>query len=794
MTQNLIKLDKPLSDYLGEQSYAEKKYASIPDELKTYNQWVLWTYSETQNGKLTKIPLSVNGNFANVTNPDTWASYADILQAFESRVGQGCDGIGFVLTKKDPFVFIDLDQTDNPEHMDLQQKVCSEFEDSYSEKSPSGQGLHIIARGEIPTGKRRYSCEIYDCDRYMTMTGDVFNAKPVIEKQDKISSLWEYLKGDTSDNGITPSTDEAEKYTDQEIFDKAAGAVNAEKFLDLWNGNWIKYYGSQSEADQALINIIAFYSRNDEQVTRMFLASMLGKREKANRKDYMQRMIVKSRDNNTIPVNFELFKSMMAQKFDLLKENVDWDEVETYGTDCPPKPPGLIGDVMDYVYGAAPLPVPLYALVSALGLMAGICGKAYNVDGAGLNLYMLALGTTGTGKDSINSGINNLSRVIREANPTLFNFIGPGTISSFAALSKHLADNPCCVSVLGEFGVTFGTMVGGRASEHMTSLKKAILEVFNRSGKNEEVTPVVYSDKANNVKTLRAPAYSIVGESVPERFWENVTQDLVGDGFIPRFLILEYAGPRVYHNYERVTIPSNRLVGNLVDLASECNKNINTGMVKNIPFTEEARAALKLYEKNNTDLMNSLPKSDFSKELWNRSGINITKLAGLVAVGINPYEPIIDINCFNWARNIVVQSVENVRRRFRNGDTGIESFEDKQVMECHRYIRRYLEMDQDTIRKNNLNSLMVSDKVVPFAYLQTRLSQLAPFKKDKQGPTSAMNRCLKVMIDSGLIQELPKTRTYERYQHHQRSFMVVDPEALLQIGKNTAGRNKKGRK
>ncbi|WBF76964.1 hypothetical protein PSV3_00262 [Septimatrevirus PSV33] len=77
-------------------------------------------------------------------------------------------------------------------------------------------------------------------------------------------------------------------------------------------------------------------------------------------------------------------------------------------------PPGLVGEIAQYIYAQAPRPVPEIALAGALGLVAGIVGRAYNISGTGLNQYVLLLAPTGTGKEAIASGIDKLmAQVIR---------------------------------------------------------------------------------------------------------------------------------------------------------------------------------------------------------------------------------------------------------------------------------------------------------------------------------------------------------------------------------------------
>ena len=90
-------------------------------------------------------------------------------------------------------------------------------------------------------------------------------------------------------------------------------------------------------------------------------------------------------------------------------------------------PPGLMGEIAKFIHAAAPRPVPEIALAGAIGLMAGICGRAFNVSGTGLNQYILLLAPTGTGKEAAATGINSLMKSIRSEVPASEKFIGPAS-------------------------------------------------------------------------------------------------------------------------------------------------------------------------------------------------------------------------------------------------------------------------------------------------------------------------------------------------------------------------------
>ena len=78
----------------------EMANAPIVRELGSREQWVGWKFHK-RDGKSTKIPINPNtGRAASVTDPDHWT---DFVTAHDGATRHGCDGVGFVFTKEDPY-------------------------------------------------------------------------------------------------------------------------------------------------------------------------------------------------------------------------------------------------------------------------------------------------------------------------------------------------------------------------------------------------------------------------------------------------------------------------------------------------------------------------------------------------------------------------------------------------------------------------------------------------------------------------------------------------------------------
>ena len=124
-----------------------EKLDRIPTEMRAFPNWVCWRFENRGGAKPTKVPYTpTTGKRATVTDPATWTTFDNALNIL--RTTNYYNGIGFVLSKNDPYTFIDLDDTGGAEdQIKIQVGIFEKFA-SYAERSPSGKGLHIIVKGK----------------------------------------------------------------------------------------------------------------------------------------------------------------------------------------------------------------------------------------------------------------------------------------------------------------------------------------------------------------------------------------------------------------------------------------------------------------------------------------------------------------------------------------------------------------------------------------------------------------------------------------------------------------------
>lgn len=721
---------------------------NLPAELRQLSQWV--TVGPN------RVPLNPRtGHEAKVNDPSTWVS-------FEEAIRSGYSNIGFVLSKTDPYSIIDLDnKIKDPateEQLQRHYKILETF-NSYTERSVSGRGYHIIVKGSIPHGINRDHVEVYSYSHYMICTGDVIRQAPIQDYQELLNAMFKEMEVPRIE-----LEELEEEISDKELVDMAMRAKDADKFNALCGGEWETMgYASQSEADHALLSILAFYSKSNQQVRRLFRMSNLGKRDKAERNDkYLDYSLEKIRANEPPPVEFDIKPKVSTNGI-----NGQVYQPITVPSPQPPQtlsntplPPGLIGEMATYFYQSAIRPVQEVALAAALGLGAGVAGRSYNVSNTGLNQYIILVAKTGSGKEGAAQGIDNLIAVTQQSIPPVNDFIGPSAFASGQALIKVLDERPCFVSILGEFGLTLQQLCDKNSYGALVVLRKVLLDLYNKSGWNGRIRSSVYADVEKNTKEIQAPNVTLLGESTPSTFFEAMNSSHIEQGLIPRFLVIEYTGQRPPQNEHAQYPPPADLVkrfGDLVTIGLMTRQN-NTFMP--ISIVKEADDLLKDFNQEVDKLINRA-NEDVEIEIWNRSHLKSLKLGGLIAVGVNPHQPVITQDIADWAIEFARRDANLMTSKFKTGEVG--QGDSKRRNDIIRIIKSFYKTDSESLKKYRVNESMVKDGVIPYKFLLQRTANVIGFKDHKISASIALKDTLKQLTDSGTLREIPAQQMYKRY-------------------------------
>ena len=267
-----------------------KRYENIPSELKQEKRWCLYKMIQ-RNGKNTKLPLMPNGKPAKSNDKTTWNSYEDCIAALNRNIG---DGLGFMLG--DGYIGIDIDKVSDEVFEYMQNKNANSMTanflreiSTYAEISPSKTGLHFIGKGKVPGERKRYkNLEIYDKDRFFTVTGNVIkdrNRNKVINIDSELKPLYEkympkinVINSENKRNQITTFLKDDQDIVEK-LFDRGYFSYTGEDLRRIYYGNYESYFNSQSEADFFMLQRLLYYTADVEQAISLMENSGL-KREK----------------------------------------------------------------------------------------------------------------------------------------------------------------------------------------------------------------------------------------------------------------------------------------------------------------------------------------------------------------------------------------------------------------------------------------------------------------------------------------------------------------------------------
>lgn len=246
-------------------------FNAIPSELKALPQWILWK-SEKKGGRYTKVPYQVDGEMAQSSNRSTWSTFATVIKFYLSG---GYDGIGFVFSRQDNYIGIDIDNCVVDGKPNTFASEIIDSLDSYTEFSPSGKGLHIIIKGGLPqnvmgTGRKntQHGLEIYSYGRYFTFTGNRENSNDVYDRTDELAEVFEKYFDDSDIQGRVNLADfenDEIKVSNEALWERMFRSKSGDVIRSLYKGDLID--SDHSSSDLALCNHLAFWT--GKSATRM---------------------------------------------------------------------------------------------------------------------------------------------------------------------------------------------------------------------------------------------------------------------------------------------------------------------------------------------------------------------------------------------------------------------------------------------------------------------------------------------------------------------------------------------
>ena len=431
-----------------------------------------------------------------------------------------------------------------------------------------------------------------------------------------------------------------------------------------------------------------------------------------------------------------------------------------------PWPPGRAGRLARFLFQTSYSPIQEVAITATLGLLAGVCGRAYRTHtDMDVALYVILVAKSGVGKDALHKGIPMMLKLSER--PLAMNFLRATDFASGEALHKALLREPGFLYLQGEFGKKLKRMANPTDSP-MQSFRNIMLMAYGK----EFLEGKEYSNAENSLMGVDWPALSFVGETTPGTFHECLTPDMMADGFMSRFLIVNYGGGRPLPNKHREAAlddEDQRAWSDLVDHAARYQFPINMPQAITVEPDWEAQGLLDQFDLDCISRLNATD-DESERQVWSRAHVKVLKIASLLAVADHYLKPNVSGEHVRWAMDLVQMDVAAFQSRKQSGDIGVD--DDARERKLVSFIRDYLL--GPVAPSYGVEPKMVKDGVVPRKYLQMRSASLPAFRDHKLGASRALDDAIRSMIDNGTVMEVKRDKLMDLYGFNGRSFRPLN--------------------
>jgi len=175
---------------------------NIPAELRALRRWAVWKaiWNEGRQ-KYDKIPYSPQHYGLSTKKVSEWGDFETASKTLSLNPTR-YSGLGLVLTGMTNVVGIDLDECRRDGQIAPWAREIVDAMGSYTEVSPSGTGLRILATGQFHTDWNNHDIgiEMYSghTPRFLTITGDTKLARPMVPARPEVlQGLFDRMRKST---------------------------------------------------------------------------------------------------------------------------------------------------------------------------------------------------------------------------------------------------------------------------------------------------------------------------------------------------------------------------------------------------------------------------------------------------------------------------------------------------------------------------------------------------------------------------------------------------------------------
>ncbi len=356
--------------------------------------------------------------------------------------------------------------------------------------------------------------------------------------------------------------------------------------------------------------------------------------------------------------------------------------------------PGFIERVMAFTMANAPYPNIGLAFCGAMALQSFLAGRKVCTPGdLRPNLYLLALASSGTGKDfprKVNSRLLFEVGLVGAVGDKFAS--GEGIQDALVRSNAMLFQNDEMDGVLRQINLD--------RENRRESIPNILLTLYTSAN---DVYPIRVKAGQKETVHVDQPHLTLFGTATPQYFYESLSQRMLTNGFFARMMVVD-VGKR---GAGQTPGSARHLPDSVVGTARWwAEYQPATGNLQNahpeprvVPFEPEAARAIEQLQRITEAEYDRAEgtKDEVARTAWSRTCENATKLALVYACSENHEDPVIGLPAVQWATEF---AMHQTRRQLFLAATYVA--ENPFHAECLKLLRKLREAPEQQMQRQHL--------------------------------------------------------------------------------------------
>jgi hypothetical protein len=203
------------------------------------------------------------------------------------------------------------------------------------------------------------------------------------------------------------------------------------------------------------------------------------------------------------------------------------------------RPPGLVGDLAEWIASTAFKPQPMLALANSLAFCGALFGRKVATESdLRTNIYCLGVAHSGAGKEHSRKSIKRLCTAVGLEDKLL----AGEDVSSDTAVLRAVKEKPTVLFQLDEIGHLICNATRPNAPAYLRSVLVTFTKLFT-SANAKFLGREFANGKLCPREDIEQPNVCLYGTTVPSKLFQGLTPDEIRDGFLGRMLVFVSTDP-----------------------------------------------------------------------------------------------------------------------------------------------------------------------------------------------------------------------------------------------------------